>query len=168
MQCGQSGPPDAGRDQAGGPHTHHRWLRQETSTLLAWSAALRTKLTDVLFSAALCVAHGTNCNTSQRKRHALYTQYSVIHQCLYSPLSGPGRFISFVILYTVDRTPWKGDQPVARHRHIHRTEQTQNKSTQTFMPRVGFEPTTIALERAKTVHVRDRVATTISVYTILR
>jgi hypothetical protein len=25
-----------------------------------------------------------------------------------------GRFFSFVILYTVGRTPWTGDQPVAR------------------------------------------------------
>jgi hypothetical protein len=32
---------------------------------------------------------------------------------LYSPLD-LGRFFSFLILYTVGRTPWKGDQPVAR------------------------------------------------------
>jgi hypothetical protein len=32
----------------------------------------------------------------------------------YSPLLGLGRFFSFLILYTVDRTPWMWDQPVAR------------------------------------------------------
>jgi hypothetical protein len=41
------------------------------------------------------------------------------------------RFFSFLILYTVDRTPWTGDQPVARPLPTHRTTQTQNKSTQT-------------------------------------
>jgi hypothetical protein len=33
---------------------------------------------------------------------------------MYSPLLGLGRFFSFLILYTVCRTPWTGDQPVAR------------------------------------------------------
>jgi hypothetical protein len=33
---------------------------------------------------------------------------------LYSPLLGLGRFFSFLILYTVDKTPWTGDQLVAR------------------------------------------------------
>jgi hypothetical protein len=36
-------------------------------------------------------------------------------------LVGLGRFFSFLILYTVGRTPWTGDQPVERplptHRH---------------------------------------------------
>jgi hypothetical protein len=49
---------------------------------------------------------------------------------------------SFVILHTVGRTPWTVDQPVARPLPTHRTTQTQNKHTQTSMPRVGFEPTT--------------------------
>jgi hypothetical protein len=37
-------------------------------------------------------------------------------------------------LYTVGRTPWTGDQPVARPLPAHRTAQTQNKGTQTSMP----------------------------------
>jgi hypothetical protein len=37
---------------------------------------------------------------------------------------------SFLILYTVGRTPWTGDQPVARPLPTHRTTQTQ-KLTQT-------------------------------------
>jgi hypothetical protein len=39
--------------------------------------------------------------------------------------------------------------------------QTQNKHKKTSMPRVGFEPTIPAFERAKTVHALDRAATVI-------
>jgi hypothetical protein len=55
----------------------------------------------------------------------------------------------FLILYTVGRTPWTGDQPVARPLPTHRTTQTQNKRTHTIT----------ASERAKTVHALDRSAT---------
>jgi hypothetical protein len=44
---------------------------------------------------------------------------------------------------------------------IHRTIQTQNKRTQTSMPRVGFEATISASEREKTFHALDRAATVI-------
>jgi hypothetical protein len=47
---------------------------------------------------------------------------------------------SFLIIYTVGRTPWTGDQPVSRPLPKHRTTQTQNKRTQTSMPWVGFGP----------------------------
>jgi hypothetical protein len=70
-----------------------------------------------------------------------------------------GRFFSFLIVYTVGRTPWKGDQPVARPLPTHRITQTQNKRTQTSMRRVGFEPTIPAFERAKTVTALDCAAT---------
>jgi hypothetical protein len=72
-------------------------------------------------------------------------------------------FFSFVIFLHSGRTPWKGDQPVARPLPTHRTTQTQNKRThtQTSMPRVGFEPTIPASEREKTVHDLDRSATVI-------
>jgi hypothetical protein len=39
--------------------------------------------------------------------------------------------------------------------------QTQNKHKQTFMPRVGFEPTIPTFEREKTVHALDCAATVI-------
>jgi hypothetical protein len=58
-----------------------------------------------------------------------------------------GRFFSSLILYTVGRTPWMGDQPVARPLPTHRTTQTQ-----TSMLRVEYEPTIPALERVKKVH----------------
>jgi hypothetical protein len=34
-------------------------------------------------------------------------------------------YFSFVILYTVGRTPWTGDQPVARPLPTRRTTQTE-------------------------------------------
>jgi hypothetical protein len=57
------------------------------------------------------------------------------------------------------RTPRTGDQPVERPLPTHRTTQSQNKCTQTSMPRVEFEPTIRAFERAKAVHALDRAAT---------
>jgi hypothetical protein len=41
-------------------------------------------------------------------------------------------FFSFLILYTIGRTPRMRDEPVARSLPRHRTTQTQNKHTQTF------------------------------------
>jgi hypothetical protein len=69
------------------------------------------------------------------------------------------RFFIFSIFCTVDRTPRTRDQPVARQIPTHETTQTQNKRTQTSIPRVGFEPTIPAFERAKTVHALGSAAT---------
>jgi hypothetical protein len=82
---------------------------------------------------------------------------------LCSSLLGLGRFFSLLILYTVGRIAWTGDQPVARLLLTHRTTQIENKCTQTSMPRVGFEPMIAVLERAKTVHGLDRAATAIGI-----
>jgi hypothetical protein len=49
-----------------------------------------------------------------------------------------GRFLSFLILYPVDRTPWTGVQPTARPLPTHKTTQTQNELTQTSMPWFSF------------------------------
>jgi hypothetical protein len=43
---------------------------------------------------------------------------------------------NFLNLYTVGRTPWTGDQPVARPLPV----QTQDKRTQTPMPQVDSNP----------------------------
>jgi hypothetical protein len=83
---------------------------------------------------------------------------SVYLTWLYNPLLDLRRFFSFLILFTAGRTPWKGDQPVARLLPAHRTPQTQNKRTQTSMPIMGFEPTIQVFERVKTFHVLERVA----------
>jgi hypothetical protein len=73
----------------------------------------------------------------------------------YSPLLSFGRFFNYLILYTVGRTPWTGDQSVTRPLPKHRTTQTQNKRTQSSMPRVRFERTIpvfeLALDRAASV-----------------
>jgi hypothetical protein len=84
-----------------------------------------------------------------------------IYLWLYRPLLGLGRFFSFFISYAVGRTPWTGDQSVARPLSAHRTAQTQNKHTQTSMPQVGFELTIPVFERAKTVHTLGRATTVI-------
>jgi hypothetical protein len=73
----------------------------------------------------------------------------------------PWPLFQFLNLYTVGRTPWMGNQPVAGPLPTHRTTQTQNKRTQTSMPRLWFEPTIPMFERAKTVHGLDRAATVI-------
>jgi hypothetical protein len=53
----------------------------------------------------------------------------------------------------------EGDQPVARPLPTHKTTQIQNKSTQTSMLLVGFEPTMPVFERAKTVHAATVIGT---------
>jgi hypothetical protein len=79
---------------------------------------------------------------------------------LYSP-DGPLPLFQFLNLYIVGRTPWTGDQAVARPLPTHRTTQTRNKCTQTSMSWVGFEPTIPVFQRAKTVHALDRAVTVI-------
>jgi hypothetical protein len=71
---------------------------------------------------------------------------------LYSPLLGFGCFFTYLVLYTVGRTPWTSDQPVARPLPKHRD------TVQTSMPRVRFGPTVPTFERAKTVNALDRAA----------
>jgi hypothetical protein len=90
--------------------------------------------------------------------------YLSIYPGLYSPCwSWP--LFQFLNLNTVGRTPCTGDQPVTRPLPTHRTTQTQNKRTQTSMPRMGFESTIPVFDRAETVHALDRAATVIGTYT---
>jgi hypothetical protein len=64
-------------------------------------------------------------------RHVFHSRFlrAYFYLWLYSPLLGFGRHFSFLILYTVGRTPWTGDQPVARPLPTYRATQTQNKHT---------------------------------------
>jgi hypothetical protein len=62
------------------------------------------------------------------------------------------------LFYTVGRTPWTENQPVAMSLLGHRTTSTQNKRTQTSMTQVRIEPTIPEFEGAKTVHGLDRTA----------
>jgi hypothetical protein len=81
-----------------------------------------------------------------------------VYLWIYSPC-GPWPLFQFLNVYTVGRTLWAVDQPVAKLLPTHRTTQTQNKRRQTSIPSVGFEPTIPVFERAKTVHALDRPAT---------
>jgi hypothetical protein len=69
---------------------------------------------------------------------------------------GPGLFFSFIIIFTDGRAPRTSDQLVARPLPKHRIN---TYTHQTSMPCMGFEPTTSASERAKTVPALDPVAT---------
>jgi hypothetical protein len=74
--------------------------------------------------------NGRGSRSTQRKPDPV-PLHSFIHQWLYSPLLGLGLFFSFVIFfYTVGRTPWTSDQPVARPLPTRRTTQTQNTRKQ--------------------------------------
>jgi hypothetical protein len=54
-------------------------------------------------------------------------------------------------LYTVDRTPWTGNHPVASLIPAHRTTQAVNKHAQTVVLPMRFEHTIPVFEREKTV-----------------
>jgi hypothetical protein len=106
--------------------------------------------------------HSSKSNSSLIKRCPAVR--SSIHPSSYGSivlLFDLGRLSSFLILYTVGRTPWRGDQPVARPLPTHRITQTWNKCTQTSMPWVGFESTVPPFERAKRIHALDRAAAVI-------
>jgi hypothetical protein len=60
-----------------------------------------------------------------------------------------------------------GAQPFARPLRTHRRTQAQNKLIQTYLPRVGFEPTIPVFKRAKTVHALGRAATVIGQVVII-
>jgi hypothetical protein len=85
---------------------------------------------------------------------------SPVYTCIYgsTALLDSGCFSSFLNLHTVVRTPWTRDQPVSWQLPTLRITWTLNLHTQTSMPRVGFEPMSPVLERAKTVHALDRAA----------
>jgi hypothetical protein len=86
--------------------------------------------------------------------------YLPIYVWLYSPLLDLGRFFSFLILYAVGRTPWTGDQPIARPLPTHRTTQTQKKSRHPCL-KWDSNPQSQCLRGAKTVHVLDRADTVV-------
>jgi hypothetical protein len=113
---------------------------------------------------SLCIKPCTAANSPQGIVFVLcaWQTTEIIYLWLYSPLLDPGCFFSFLILYTVGRTPWKGDQPIAMPLPTHRTTEIQNKCTQISMPWVGFEPTISMFNPAKTVHALDRAATEVS------
>jgi hypothetical protein len=74
-----------------------------------------------------------------------------------------GRFFSFLIYTQSIRVLGWGS---ARRKAATNTEQhKQNKRGQTFMPRVGFEPTIPVFDWAKTVRALDRATIVIGYFT---
>jgi hypothetical protein len=69
------------------------------------------------------------------------------------PFVGPWPLLQFRNHFT--QTPWTEDQPVTRPLPTHGTTQTQNKRTQTYLPRLGFESTTAVYEQAKIIRALD-------------
>jgi hypothetical protein len=61
--------------------------------------------------------------------HSIITIIIIIIIMALQLFLGLGSFFSFLVLYTVSRTPWTGDQPLAGPLPTHRTTQTQNKLT---------------------------------------
>jgi hypothetical protein len=114
------------------------------------------RLVELREKTSLCSIYRGNEGAS-----SLESFYLLIPMALQSCVGPWPLFFSFLTLYTVGRTPLTGDQPVARPLPTHRS--TQNKRTQTSMPRVRFEPTIPAFERAKTVHALDRAASVIGI-----
>jgi hypothetical protein len=99
-------------------------------------------------------------SSSLWKPHVLFINF---HSSMaLQPFVGPWPLLQFRNLYTAGRTPWTGDQSVARPLPTHRTTQAQDKRTHKYKCLwVGFEPTIPGFERAKTVHALDRAATVI-------
>jgi hypothetical protein len=115
------------------------------------------------FETAQCIIFsfkGCVLRTKSRPHEYKYLFYSILFW-LYNPLLGLGRFFSFLMYTWSVGLLGKGDQAVARPLPTRRTTQTHNKRTQTYMPRVEFEPTTPVFEEAKTVHALDGAATVI-------
>jgi hypothetical protein len=70
-----------------------------------------------------------------------------------------GRFFSFFIYTQSVGLLGRGISPPQGHYlHAKKKIQTHNKRTQTSTPRVEFEPTIPAFQRAKTLHAVDRAA----------
>jgi hypothetical protein len=82
------------------------------------------------------------------------------------PFVGRWPLFSFLIFYTVGKTPWTGDQPFVRPLPTHTRQHKQNKHKQTSILQVGFEPTIPAFERAKTVNTLDSAATAVGMQSI--
>jgi hypothetical protein len=88
--------------------------------------------------------------------------YLSVYLWLYCLLLALGSFFSYLIFYTVGRTPWTGISP-SQGRYLHIGQHKQNKLTYTSMPQVAFKRTTSVFERAKTVHALDRAVTVIGI-----
>jgi hypothetical protein len=95
--------------------------RRQTATRLSVVLSQKT----VLFNISLCCM--IKQTAFRRTSHIL--QGHNLSLWLSVLLLELGRFFSFLVLFTVGRTPLTGDQPVAKPLPTHRKTQTQNKRT---------------------------------------
>jgi hypothetical protein len=79
------------------------------------------------------IGHVVKPAPSTSNPHVVLLRILSIYLSIYITIYGSttlvdlGCFFSLLILYTVGRTPWPGDQPVARPQSTRRRTQTQNK-----------------------------------------
>jgi hypothetical protein len=83
------------------------------------------------------------------------------------PLVGPRPLFQFLDLFTQSVGLLRRGIGPSQGRYLRTGQHKQNKSTQTSMPQVRFEPTIPVFERAKTVHALDRAATVIGHLSII-
>jgi hypothetical protein len=127
---------------------------ENTDTL--WGQNVSSRLVDILaehllnflrpsvcrsFLSSICLLiHPSFFNTwddSKTSEGIIFTYHHHLHHWLCCPLLGPGCFFSFVILYTVGRTPCMGIS-TSKGSYLDTGQHKQNKHTQTSMPRVGL------------------------------
>jgi hypothetical protein len=96
----------------------------------------------------------SNTGSNEKNSAGIQTPATKEQRALQPVLLDHFAFSSCLIFYIMCRTPWTGDQPVARpHKH--------NKRTQTSVLWVEFEPTMLVFVRTKSVDASDRAATVI-------
>jgi hypothetical protein len=97
-------------------------------------------------------------SSTSRSPYCLPFIFSFIHLSIaLQPVVGPSPLLQFrKLFYTVGRTPWTSDQPVARPLPTHRTTRTLNKRTCKHPCLwLGSEPTIPTFERAKSSCLRQ-------------
>jgi hypothetical protein len=123
------------------------------SLLIWWVNHWTLQLKNIVIIAAIICCW---CVSERRTFRALLSVYGS------TALVDLGRFFSFLIYTQSVRLLWRGISS-SQDRYIHTEKHTQNKRTQTFMPRVGFEPTLPMFKRAKTVNALDRTVTVMGI-----
>jgi hypothetical protein len=127
----------------------------------SWRASCTLKIQEECSSEMLATVHETTrfYIPEESTIHSRSFIHLFIHPSMVlQPFLAPLPLLQFRnIFYTDGRTPWTGDQPVARPLPTHSRTQAQDKRTETSMPWMGFETTIPAFERGKTVNALERI-----------
>jgi hypothetical protein len=133
---------------------------------LTWNFLLSAGSVGQIYLAALWERFFASISTSEQTYRKTFYRFAyliledtiikrTICLWLYSPFFDLGRFFSFLVLYMVGLT---GRGSVRRKAATCTQDSTNRIHAQTYMPKVGFEPT---IPAAKTLHTLDRAATVI-------